>query len=471
MYYSRYMSRGGCPTCGMGNNTNFRNRQSPNYFNNRRYIHTVKNDFESQDINNEFNPYNYRKRIMTPPRNNSNFYFNNDNNYYNINKNSFQNSRSPMRNTGCINCSMSSSKIINGNNYQRPSTGYYMNRTNNPYTFNKINYENYRNYNQRKRYNNMDNKDEIDDNVISRVPFNQNRYYSPIRNLKNSFSSENIFTNPNENRNDYSYNQLNTLNNYYHNKRFNNFRYNNNYNHNINNIRTILNNKYRNLLDDNNGNINNNRNNYFINDNSNNIRNNFYRNDNINYYSPDFRNNRINYNNAFNNAKSIDFSNSRFNYLITKDNTGIGNNTDRFFTLNVINFSRKIREMIEERKTFFIYLFGSRDYTGQSWCSDCNIARPNVERAKDIIKNKRYEGEVYFISIPIEKINKEDFRDDPIIQLERVPTLIFFENGIERNRLIENDLFSFQIINEFIMQAYNQYNNINQYLYQQRNYY
>ena len=210
-----------------------------------------------------------------------------------------------------------------------------------------------------------------------------------------------------------------------------------------------------------------NRNNYLRNDN----RNNYYRDDNRNYFSPDFRNNRNNYNNTFNNAKSIDFTNSRFNYLISKDNTETENDTDRFFTLNIFNFSRKIGEMIEERKTFFIYIFGSRDFTGQSWCSDCNIARPNVERAKNLIKNKRYEREVYFISIPIEKIYMEDLGNDPIIQLERVPTLIFFENGIERNRLIENDLFSFQIINEFIMQAYNQYNNINQYLYQQRNYY
>ena len=470
MYYSGYFRRRGCPNCGVGNNNNFRNRQSPNYFNSKRYIHTVKYDSESQDINKTFNPYNDRQRFMTPPRNNSNFNFNN--NYSNIDRHILHNLHSPMRNTGCKNCSMSSSRIYNENNYQKPYTRYIMNRTSNLYNYNNIGYKNNRNDESIDEQDDNDEDDDEDEEIISEVSFHQNRNYSPIRNplrnLKYSFSSEKIISNPNIDNDDYSYNNLNTFSNYNKNIRFNNNRYNDNFNHNLNNIRNILNNKYRNLLDDNIENTNYNRNNYLRNDN----RNNYYRDDNRNYFSPDFRNNRNNYNNTFNNAKSIDFTNSRFNYLISKDNRETENDTDRFFTLNIFNFSRKIGEMIEERKTFFIYIFGSRDYTGQSWCSDCNIARPNVERAKNLIKNKKYEREVYFISIPIEKIYMEDLGNDPIIQLERVPTLIFFENGIERNRLIENDLFSFQVIYDFIKQAYNQYNNNrNQYLYRQRNYY
>ena len=53
-----------------------------------------------------------------------------------------------------------------------------------------------------------------------------------------------------------------------------------------------------------------------------------------------------------------------------------------------------------------------------------------------------------------------------------VPTLIYYENGLEKNRLIENDLFSNQIINNFILQPFEQYNpRRSQYLYQPRNYY
>ena len=35
MYNTGYMRRGGCPTCGGGNNSNFRSNHSPSYFNNR----------------------------------------------------------------------------------------------------------------------------------------------------------------------------------------------------------------------------------------------------------------------------------------------------------------------------------------------------------------------------------------------------------------------------------------------------
>ena len=44
----------------------------------------------------------------------------------------------------------------------------------------------------------------------------------------------------------------------------------------------------------------------------------------------------------------------------------------------------------------------------------------------------------------------------------------------EKNRMIENDLFNYQIVNNFILQPYEQYNynpNKNRYLYQPRNYY
>ena len=99
---------------------------------------------------------------------------------------------------------------------------------------------------------------------------------------------------------------------------------------------------------------------------------------------------------------------------------------------------------------------------------------PIVEEAKNVIKSKKYEKEIYFLSLPIDKINMDYLRDDSIVQLERVPTLIYFGNGVEKNRLIENDLFSFQIVNNFINQAYEQYNydpNRRQYLYQPRKYY
>ena len=93
-----------------------------------------------------------------------------------------------------------------------------------------------------------------------------------------------------------------------------------------------------------------------------------------------------------------------------------------------------------------------------------------MEQGKKIIENKKYEKEVYFLRIPIDKIYMEDFRDDPYINLERVPTLILFENGLERGKLVENDLFSYQNVREFILQVYEP-GFRRPYLYERRNYY
>lgn len=470
MFYHGYMRRGGCSTCGGGGNRNFRNVHSPSFYNNR-YTSTFKNNYDLEKFESSFSPYNNnRQRIMTPPRNISNYNFNVEDNYNNLNRNNYQNYNSPQRNTGCKSCSMGSNNVLRRNDYQRPTTGYPMRRTNNIYTLNSMNFQNdndnYK-YNFRKRYDN--DYDDINDDVHE-----FNRYNSPLRspqrNLQNSFSSENIYNNR-MNTNNYSYNNNNNTNPFNgikNLKRINN-----------NNIRTVLNNnKYRSFFKDNFNRYDNddNENDYDNNNYNNRFDNNYFREENRNYYYMKNKNMK-----NFNNNRNDYYSNSRYNYLMSNEDSKNDYNDDRFITLNIFNYPRKIRDMIQQRKTFFVYLYGSHDYTGQSWCSDCNIARPNVEEAKNIIKNRRYDKELYFINIPIEKIYMDDFKDDPIIQLERVPTLIYYENGLERGRLIENDLFSYQSIRDFILQAYNDYNdNIDynrynmtksQYLYKPRIYY
>ena len=518
MYNTGYMRRGGCPTCGGGNNSNFRSNHSPSYFNNR-YTNTNTFKYESgpKEFKNSFTPYNDRQRIMTPTRNISNYNYNLNSNFSNINRNNFRNylSPSPTKNTGCRSCSTGSPNNFNGNDYQRPSSGYNMNRSNNLYNSTNINYQN-NNYNFRKRYDSFNDNNSNDNTEGS---YNHNIYYSPLRNspksLKNSFSSENLRTSPNIDNN-YSYNNTfgnnrsnsNNNNRYYDSNNYNNNNYNNNNynnnnynspNYNNNNIRTISNNRYRNFLNDN---INKYNYNNVNNSNNNNNSNNYNKAENRNYYSPpnNYRstysnnytltnsntNNNYNYNrnyNNYNNSNSNNnnrtfYSHSRYNnnnnYLTTNQNAK-NENLDRFLTLNLFNFPQKIRQLKQEGKTFFIHLYGSSDYTGHSWCSDCNIAKPNIEQAKNNIRNKEFEKEVYFLSIPVEKVQMDNFRDDPTIHLERVPTLIYYENGMERSRLIENDLFSYQTVNNFINQAYNTYNNRNmggnRYLYQPRSYY
>ena len=412
---------------------------------------------------------------MTPPRNNYNINNINNinmNNNYSINRINSPFYYSPSRNTGCRSCSMNSSNIFNdnnyhnfnGNNYQRPSTGNLLKR------YNNIN-DNYNNdYNLRNNFNNNNNNNfKINQNIneINRnISLNQNRYYSPIRIPERDNRNDEISFNQNRYFSPLRSPPRNNLLRSFSNSNINNFSKSLNNNYNINDKFNNKNDDFDEIIQNNKkfrNYLNNNRNNYDYNYNFN------TRNNNKNYHSPSINHNR-NYNQNYNNINN--YLNLRYNnYLLSKAQNE--NNNDRFIELNIFNYQKPIREMVIDRKTFFIFIYGSHDYTGKSWCSDCNIARPIVEESKNIIKDKRYEKEVYFISIPIDKINMVDLKYDSIIQLERVPTLIYIENGREKNRLIENDLFSYQNVNSFIRQPYDQFNQLrrNNYLYQPRNYY
>jgi hypothetical protein len=50
----------------------------------------------------------------------------------------------------------------------------------------------------------------------------------------------------------------------------------------------------------------------------------------------------------------------------------------------------------------------------------------------------------------------DDLKDDQIIRLERVPTLIYYENGIEIGRIVQEQMFTQESINNFILRAYRQ---------------
>ena len=453
MYYNGNMRKGGCPSCALANKNNFRSSFSPNLYNNR-YSNNLSLNSSEDTSQNSFSLNNSSlQRIMTPPRNYSNYRFN-INNYSPINKNDLQRYNSPQRNTGCRSCSMRQGNNFNNTEYKRPLTGNYFNRNNNNsnlYTIdNNKNYQN-NNYEYRNNYNNKRYQNNVNNNIFE-DSVKQNSYYSPSRNQQRNLTDISSFSNINNYSPSRNINNSNTLDN-----NIKNQNYNLNYNYNSDKIvETMLNNRYRNFLNDRLNKYN--YNNININDNSR-LRNKYY-------YSPSIKpklNNDNNYNKYFN---------SRYRDLLYKEEQNDNNSNNRFISLSLYNYQKEIRELLNNRKTFFICIYGSPDYTGKSWCSDCNIAMPNIEQAKNIIKDKQYEKEVYFVSIPIEKRNMKYLGDDPTIQLERVPTLIYIENGFVKSRLIENDLFSSQIVNNFVLQAFEQYNpSRSHYLYQTRNLY
>ena len=500
MYYNGYMRRGGCATCGGGTNNNLRGTFSHNFYN--RNFNRFGIDSNEDTLQKYFPSYNNRiQRIMTPPRNYSNFRFNLENNS-NLNKNNFQNYYSPPRNGGCRSCSIGTSQDFNRTDYLRPSTGNYMNN-NNLYSSNdNIFSKNYNNYQFEKNYvnNNMSPQNNEEYNFRERYRNNNQFYFRERYRNNDEFNLRERYQN-NDNSNlkqlYQNNNELNPREIYQNNNKYNfreryqnndkyNFRerYQNNdnnifnYSPNRNRYNSPSKNPQRTLINSfSSSNINNshyyNKNFYnndkkeeamindryksFLNDNFNKYN---YRPNYRNYYSPSIRTNNDNNNNL----------NTRYKYLLSKEQNFTG--SDRFVTLNIFNYQRELREILNERKTFFIFIYGTHDYTGKSWCSDCNIAMPNVEQAQNILKNRKFEKEVYFLNLPIDKSNMEYLKNDPKIQLERVPTLIYYENGLEKNRLIENDLFSYQIINNFILQPFEKYNpRRSQYLYQTRNYY
>lgn len=455
--YSGYMRTGGCTSCGVAPRTNYSNNFSSSYYNNYRpyqssnnYINNYSRDNYSNNLSQSY--VNNPNRVMTPKKDytSSNFNINNYNTNYSISRNNYQNYYSPLRTSGsgCKSCSSGSAQL-RYRNYPRPSTGNPLLRSTN---VNRININRNLFSEGNDRYRN------VEDNENDDFTFKKNYIIPDSNNNENRFSVDRInrFKSP-----DYTI-RRNLLNTRYSNidKNTNNNIYpsNNIYNS------VSFNNDYKKFLENNMS-----RYNYNNRNNNSNIRNNNYLSDKRKLYnspSPlmDYR------------RRTNDIFRSRLNYL--KNDTEQEKNqfeytsysNERFLDLTQYNYKSKLLELIQNKKTFFVCIFGSRDYTGQSWCSDCNIAKPNIEQGKNLIKNKKFEKEVYFLSIPIDKIYMEDFRDDPYINLERVPSLILFVNGIERGRLIENDLFSYQNIRDFILQAYDE-RPMRQYLYERRNYY
>ena len=465
--YSGYMRTGGCTSCGVAPRTNVSNNYTSSFYNNYRPYQSTISSLNNYNRDNYYNRMsqsyvNNPERIMTPRKNytSTNFNINNYNSNYSNNRNTnYQNYYSPIKSSGCKSCSGGGSSQLRYRSYPRPSTGNPLLRSNNVNRYN-INRDLFNEENE--RYKNVEDNDndndeytfkknyvisdsnDVNDDRYSNDRFN--RFKSPDFTVKRNLLNTRYGNYDKNSNNNINKNRLNNNNNIYPS--------NNLYNS------VSFNNDYKKFLENSMNRYNYNRNN--------NTNNNYLSENRKLYNSPspifDYR------------RRNNDIFRSRLNYL-NRDTEQEKNQyeyssyqNERFIDLNQYNYKSKLIELVEDKKTFFVCIFGSKDYTGQSWCSDCNLAKPNIEQGKSLIRTKKYEKEVYFLSIPIDKIYMEDFRDDPYIRLERVPTLILFENGIEKERLVENDLFSYQRIREFILQTYDQRPQ-RQYLYERRNYY
>ena len=118
------------------------------------------------------------------------------------------------------------------------------------------------------------------------------------------------------------------------------------------------------------------------------------------------------------------------------------------------NFNAKIKDLLSKRLDFIVYIYGKHDPDGRSWCPDCEVAQPFVNNILPKIKENESEKEIYFVDVGVDKAKREIYRNDKVIKMTKVPTLIYFSQGTEMERLIEGDMASQENIDSFIDQIY-----------------
>ncbi len=124
-------------------------------------------------------------------------------------------------------------------------------------------------------------------------------------------------------------------------------------------------------------------------------------------------------------------------------------------TIPLVDFESVFSQLISNKSTFFGYFYGGYDKNGNSWCGDCVEARPIIEEASKLLES---QNKVLFLKFPVDdrlewKKSNFVFRTHPKVKLDRVPTLIYYQNGVEFGRLIEGELFDQKNVEDFIKQS------------------
>jgi thiol-disulfide isomerase/thioredoxin len=130
-------------------------------------------------------------------------------------------------------------------------------------------------------------------------------------------------------------------------------------------------------------------------------------------------------------------------------------NTCYIRTIALEEFEIKFGDLISNKINFLAYFYGGYDIDGNSWCSDCVVSKPNIEEASKLLEN---QDKVLLVKFPIDdrlEWKKTDFiyRVHPKVKLQKVPTLLYFQNGLEFARLTEGELFDKNNVIEFFKQS------------------
>ncbi len=117
--------------------------------------------------------------------------------------------------------------------------------------------------------------------------------------------------------------------------------------------------------------------------------------------------------------------------------------------------STQISKSIAKQETAFFVCFGSEDPgTGESWCSDCVTADPVLRSACS-----KLSPDITLYECPVGERSAwkqqplHPYRLNPVLRLERIPTLIALANGLERGRLVESDCSNPDVVAAFVHQS------------------
>ena len=436
-----YGVRRPCASCGSGGG-NF-NLTSSNWGYN-----SLNNYSPSYDFNN----YRYSSPIRATPN-------------YSYNENVSYNPRpiTSYQNRFSIGNNYNNYRI---NNFQRNDNSYSPYRSSNQYNIRPMSgiYDNYSRGLQNNNYYNLSTNGSSDDGACPHCGQNHSRYRNVSADpnvFRNSYMNTNMALNNTTNNFSLSTSNYNYSNNNYNNSNYygnaftpqrNVYNFNNN-----NNLNTYSSDRFNSSQQpyktfSNLKTINNNySNNNYSNDNysNNNYSNNNYLNNNFSNST-----NSYNKNNSFNNYNN--FSNSYNNMNFNNSNNRYSSNSSGEITLGYYDFANGIRQLIDQRKSFFLLMFGTFDYRGVSWCSDCNFAEPLIKNGKNIVFSRQSQKPILWVNVPIEKEKRQAYRVDAYLRMMYVPTLIYFENGIEMRRIVQEQMFTQESINNFILRAYQQ---------------
>ena len=124
-------------------------------------------------------------------------------------------------------------------------------------------------------------------------------------------------------------------------------------------------------------------------------------------------------------------------------------------TVSLKDFETTFGELVSNKSNFFGYFYGGYDENGNSWCSDCVTSKPIIEEASKVLEG---QSKVQFYKFPVDEVREWKrpdfiFRVHPKIKLSKVPTLIYYNNGVEFGRLTEGELFDKANVLEFIKQS------------------